>query len=246
MPRYRFAAVDSSGTVHDGTINAATESEARNKLASNGLAVRKVEEATSSAEDAPLVEAPRRPASKSMPPTAMPARAPVIEETEAPRRRGSPWPFIFSLLALLVAVSTAVYVVYRDPPGGRLSKYDFRTPEAAAISYAKIEGNNDFRAQMELMNKLYGKYAREKANTLDVGKTLTHRSGMQVVFLNYTHDNMPIHEVQWFEKDADTGMWQPTHSPPDVQNTPLGQEIREWLSQAGFVPPKGPLEGIRD
>jgi hypothetical protein len=237
MPRFRFVAVDSSGSVHDGTIDAETETDAQNKLATNGLAVRKVEEVAASA-DAPPVEVPRRVVVKSSTSSnalpAVPARAVAHEQQEASRRHGSVWPFVFSTLALIIAIATAVYVVSRDPPGGRLSKYDFRTPEAAAMSYARIRANNDYRAMVELMGLHEMKFAKERFNSMIVQKTRDHPSipRLRVVFIEYEIParGRPMHEVQWFERDLDTGLWQPAKTmPTDLEGTRLGEEIADWI-----------------
>src|SRR6476620_4129653 len=104
MPRYRFTAVDSYGTAHDGTIDAADEAAARNKLASNGLAVRSVEAAAATPGTEPP-EVPRRAAPRSSGDgsgsAVIPRRARSPDAPDdPPARRGSPWPLILSLLAL--------------------------------------------------------------------------------------------------------------------------------------------------
>jgi hypothetical protein len=242
MPRFRFVAVDSSGSVHDGIIEADTEADAQNKLATNGLAVRKVEEISASGNAPAPQEVHRRAVPKSstssttLPPT--PARAVAHEQQEAARRRGSIWPAMFSILALIISIATAVYVVSRDPPGGRLSKYDFSTPEAAAMSYARIKATNDSRAVLELMGHREVKFAKERYNTMVVQKTREHPRGrgLRVAFIEYEIPgrSRPLHEVQWFEREPETGWWQLTDAiPNDLEGTQLGEDIAEWLRQGG-------------
>jgi hypothetical protein len=234
--------------LHDGTIDAASLADARHKLASNGLAVRELEEVEGAAGMVPP-EVPRRaapkPAARPAANTdALPTRPPRREPpTEAPRR-GSRVPLVLSIIALLLALGAVAYVVYRDPPWGRLSKYDFRSPEAAYTSQVRMAANGDYLAMMELQRKLNSKQIRERLETLRIDHT--RPAGTRtVVFAEYRDKGKQRREVVVFEKDNDSGMWKQTYSAMSelMQSDPqLAQEIREWTSGAvggGMFPPGG-------
>lgn len=256
MPRYRFNAVDSYGTVHDGTIDAASESAARNTLAGNGMAVRTVAE-VSRADDSPA-ESPRRSAGPAAAPPTAPnrGRAPMAAPAApAPAPRASRWPLVFSLMALGVALATAFYVVSRDPPWGRLSRYDFRSPEAAHLSQARMSATGDWAAMQEYIYRTHRRDHREHLDTLDIRPAVDYvgrdRKVMKVLFVQSTHQGRPQKEVAWYVKDEDTGMWVQTFaSPPDLNQTnpDLAAKIRDWLGIDDFThdllppPPKGKRE----
>jgi len=251
MPRYRFAAADSDGMLHDGTIDAASLADARHKLASNGLAVRELEEVEGTAGMVPP-DVPRRPAPKpAAKPAAnsepLPTRPPRREPAAEAPRRGSRGPLVLSIIALLLALTAVAYVVYRDPPWGRLSKYDFRTPEAAYTSQVRMAANGDYLAMMELQRKLNNKQIRERLDSLRIDRT-RQAGNRTVVFAEYREKGNQRREVVVFEKDADSGMWKQSYSAMTelMSDHRLGQEIREWtggaIGGAGMFPPGGPGE----
>ncbi|MCE9565453.1 MAG: hypothetical protein K8U57_25810 [Planctomycetes bacterium] len=209
MPRFRFTAADSSGATHDGTIDAATADDARNKLASNGLAVRTVEEmATPESVVAP--DLPRRATPKPESPFPDPTHArPRKSETPEPvqRRGGSPFPIIFSLLALLISLSTAAYTLTRDPLKGRLDKYDFSTPEKAYLSSVRMAADGDYLARFERESKLIGPQAREQFTSSQIENEPVRHDGKVGLFITYSRNGKVRRQVRWFELDPVTKMW---------------------------------------
>lgn len=255
MPRYRFLAADSAGVVSDGTIDAATQTDARNKLAANGLAVRELEEAAATAGMA-APELPRRTVPKSssssgvepIPGTRRSARA---DPAVAPRR-GSRTALLLATIALAISVLAAAYVVYRDPPWGRLSRYDFSTPEAAYTSQLRINANADLPALIELQRKLQGKQVREKLDTVHVARSREFR-GKQILFIYYEQKGMRMYEIAFMERDVEAGkMWKQSYvSHEEIRNADpsLAAEIANWRSTGAgnFGPPPGmPAAGERD
>jgi hypothetical protein len=236
MPRYRFAAADADGMLHDGTIDAASLADARHKLASNGLAVRELEEVEGTAGMVPP-EVPRRHAPKpAAKPAAdadpLPTRPPRREPPAESPRRGSRATLVLSVIALFLSLTAVAYVVYRDPPWGRLSKYDFRTPEAAYTSQVRMAANGDYLAMMELQRKLNNKQIRQRLDTLRIDHT-RQAGGKTVVFAEYYDKEKPQREVAVFEKDPDSGMWKQSYSAMSElmhADPRLAQEIREWTS----------------
>src|SRR6185503_11543382 len=65
-----------------------------------------------------------------------PAAAPTAPTPPKPARNTAG---LIALVALGIALLTAGYVVYRDPPWGRLAKYNFSNPEQALRSEVRME-----------------------------------------------------------------------------------------------------------
>jgi len=245
MPRFRFTAADSSGIAHDGTIDAATATDARNKLASNGLAVRTVEE-VAAPEGVLAPEITRRPTPK--PESPIPGPGPVQprrSETPEPAQRqgGSPLSIVFSLLALLISLGTAAYTLTRDPLKGRLGKYDFSTPEEAYRSSVRMAADGDYVARMEREGKLIAPQAREQFLTSKI-KSESYR-GKVVLFITFERNGKPRNLVRWFEKDPETQMWKRSwqmKSETALGGGGLPQELSQRI--AAFVTPHDPADGF--
>lgn len=204
MPTFRFTATDAAGLFQSGIVEADDPLDARRELRRRGLTVRDLDE----------VEAPRRAAPLSLdddPPADRPA---ARGRGAAPRSGG---PSVLGLLALVVALATAGWVVYRDPPWGRLGRYDYTTPEAALKSDARMEARGDFRAKLDLLERLEKKEAKERADSLTVAKTVEYpgkdpkHKGKSVVFYSYKEDGKEKKNTQWFKKDEGSGYWIPTY-----------------------------------
>ena len=153
------------------------------------------------------------------------------------RRGGTSGAFLLALLGFLVALATAGYIVYRDPPWGRLSKYDFSTAENALKSQLKMEANADVLALVQYTAKFERNHLKEKLDTLEIAKTADYDK-KTVLFIKYketdkkTKETKDRKEVEWFEKDEDTGYWKPV---PYVDmaklkqaNEKLAEEITKW------------------
>ena len=130
MARFRFVAADSMSQVHDGTIDAATQTDARNKLASNGLAVRELEEIGPGAEPraAPdrRSQAAAEAAAEPLPPRRPPQSAPV----EA-AGRGTSAPLVIAVIALIVGTGVG-YMMGRMPASVSLDARIPMTPQGGA------------------------------------------------------------------------------------------------------------------
>ncbi|HSQ54421.1 MAG TPA: hypothetical protein VLM40_01650 [Gemmata sp.] len=236
MPRFRFVAVDSTGAVHDGSINAATETDARNKLASNGLAVRTVEEVAGTAGDAATVQPPRLAVTRAAAPGPIPTRF-ADTASPAPGPRGSALPLVLSIAALLIAIATAGYVVFRDSdsPGGRMRKYNLKSAEDAYRSALQMLARGDSLAFMEYENTRLMKGAKDKLATLTVDRQREH-DGKIALFIKYERKGKTQRQVQWMERDPDSGIWRRSiemqFRSSANQSLPheLREEIDDWVT----------------
>ncbi len=154
---------------------------------------------------------------------------------------------VLSVLALLVAVATAGYVIYRDPPWGRLAKYSFATPEQAMRSDMKIEATGDIHALIELNAKLGKKQLKEKLNTLEVKRTAEYK-GKTVLFIQYRATDKDAKEakerkeVVWYEQEEGSGYWRQSYvNSGEVRGTDeeLAKDIDAWSSRGGIGMPGG-------
>lgn len=151
-------------------------------------------------------------------------------------------PFVLSLVAFLLALTVTGYIVHRDPPWGRLSKYDFSTPEAAMRSHLKMEANADILTRAEYEARIEKKPSREMLASLEI-KAVTHAAMdlKTVVFYRYqvtdpaSKKTRERQAVQWFEKDEDTGYWKKTYvdlSRVHAVNKRLAAEISDWTKSS--------------
>jgi hypothetical protein len=251
MPRYRFIAADSLGQLSDGTIDAATQADARRKLASNGLAVRELEEVAPGAEP-PLSPAARRSAVSGNPVEPLPMRRPPRAEPAGEPTRGSSAPLILSIIALVVAVGSAIYSTTRDPFSSRLNRYDFSNPEAAYLSHLRMQAAADLPAMMELQRRSgESKKLRDKLDAIQVRRAEPCGS-KTILFIEYTVDAIQTREIAYFERDPDQSkIWRPTHmSEVEIRgiNAELADRVRDWpRSRTGdFVPLGGRRGGADD
>ena len=243
MPRFRFVAADSTGQVHDGAIDAATQTDARHKLASNGLAVRELEETTAGVE--PLAAPARRSSSNSgEPPEKLPIRSPARSAPEESTGRGSSAPLALAIIAVIISVATAVYTLSRDPYSNRLSRYDFSTPEAAYLSHLRMEAAADLPAMLELQRRDKAKHFRDKLEAVKIVKTEECR-GKTILFVEYTIDANMTREVHYFEPDPNyPRAWRMTHISDQellAFDPSLAERVARWpATRTGdFAPMKG-------
>ena len=156
------------------------------------------------------------------------------------RRGATRGPFLLALIGFVLALVTALYVVYRDPPWGRLSRYDFSTPEAAFKSQLRMMMNADLQAQSEHRARTEKKKLKEQADTLEVRKSADFEK-KKVLFIAFKKEGKEVKTVQWFEKDEDSGLWkQVFESTFRVRETnkKLADEIDSWPTSDG-----GPFGG---
>ena len=238
MPRFRFVAADSTGHVNDGTIDAATQTDARNKLATNGLAVRELEEIGTGAA---LTPAPERRSFAAPSEAPIPLHRPARAEPAETAGRGSSAPLVIAIIALIISVASAFYSTIRDPYSGRLNRYDFSTPEAAYLSHLKMQANADLPAMMELQRRSEGKHLRDKLESVKIDPPEDCR-GKKILFVEYTIDAILTREVHFFEPDPNQSRsWKITHiSDPEIRavSPELADRVAAWpQSRTGdFVP----------
>jgi hypothetical protein len=180
------------------------------------------------------------------------------EHADEPRSRPRPKPAgggfsVLGLIALLVALLTAGYVIYRDPPWGRLTKYNFSTPEQALRSRMQMQANGDYLAQGEYFSQQFKKDKKKELDSLKVEKTAEWR-GKTAVFVRYNRvdrikkTEKEVKEVVWFEKDEDTGKYREAlfvdTSELVKSDEKLYKEIQAWEASArpNFGGPGGPID----
>lgn len=244
MPRFRFVAADSFGHVSDGTIDAATQSDARNKLASNGLAVRELEEVAADVSSPPVT--PRRVAATPTEPVErLPMRRVPRSEPAAAPARGSSLPVALSILALVISLAVAGYVLYRgDPYSSRLSRYDFTTPESAFRSNLRIQATADLPAMIELQRRSDGKQLRARLDAARVVDSVDCR-GKSILFVEYLIDAILTREIHCFERDPDDRrFWKTSHITPDEIrhfDPTLAERVARWpgIRTGDFAPMNG-------
>ena len=234
MPRFRFVAVDSEGMFRDGTIDAPDGQRARDRLAANGLKVRELEEVEPSPGDPPPFTPP------SVIPTS--AQGPFDENASsasqrpAARSRSSKGTVFFAVAAIVLTLFSVGYSFSRNPPWGRLSKYDFSTPEAALRSGLKMQTNADVFAQVEFQSAINRKMLKTRIDTLEVKRTVDF-DGKKILFIQFQELNPTTKKtedrkiVRFFEKDEDTNFWKETFIPTtdlETKDPKLAKEIRDW------------------
>lgn len=233
MPKYRFTAVDTEGMFRDGTIDAPDGQAARDRLAANGLKVRELEEVDSPGEP-PLFTTP------PVIPVAAGGRRSEGEPSAYSRSKAaagsSKGTAFFAVAAILLTVASVGYSFYKNPPWGRLSKYDFSSPEAALRSNLKLEANGDILAAVEYEAKIDRRKRKEYRDTLEVKRT-EDADGKKLIFIQYRETNpstkktRQLYDVRWFERNEDTGYWTPSTPSRNVPEK-LSQDIIEWTGKS--------------
>jgi hypothetical protein len=165
----------------------------------------------------------------------------------APPKRASGGPSIVSMLALLIAVTTACYVVFRDPPWGHLGKYDYSSPEQALRSDMRIRANGDMPALIELEGQMLRKAEKERLASLEVKRTAEFK-GKTALFIQFkstdknSKEEKERKQVVWYAKDDVTGRWERTDLGEDIRqlDKKLAQDIAEWQGWPGIGMPPFP------
>ncbi len=145
-----------------------------------------------------------------------------------------------SIAGLVLALFAIGYSLSRNPPGGRISKYNFSSPEAALRSQLKMQLNGDHQAEMEYQIKMQKKELRRVADSMEVIRTADFED-KKVLFLQYmvpeakTGHEEEMRFAEWFEKDPSSGYWVPLREKPpgwQQKNKQLAADIAEWERQA--------------
>ena len=145
----------------------------------------------------------------------------------------SPLPIVISAVAAVVSLAAlllTLWLLMNNPLGKGLNAYDFSSPEQAMLSQIDIELNKDFRAAIELQRIRTGSdvTARERRKTLKVHKEVTYQ-GKKILFVSFSRNGLPKHDIASFEKDADSGFWFPSFvSTYDMDDDALEKSIKDW------------------
>jgi hypothetical protein len=210
MAHFRFIAVDSRGRTKRGAVEASSEIEAVARIENSGLTIQSIETDGSD-----------------------PGKGAITLSFERPpprQRAGGMTSVALSLIALGIASTALGFVLFRDPLGAGIGKYDLSTPKSSLESRLKIQLNNDVRALLELERQIQGKKLKEKLDTLEIRKEAEFR-GRKILFVAYKSDGINKYSLEYVEKDANTGYWLPTFvNSYDVEkeNKDLAVQMRKW------------------
>lgn len=240
MNRFKLTILDPSGKTRSATVEAASQAEAIELARRRGFQVQQIITLYDNA-DAPAAGA-------------YGGEAYPLEEAETPppasghsRRRFFTSPLLsttLSAVALLLALSTLIYVASRESFGSGLRKYDFSNARAAYASGLQMERDKDLRAFVEYERRfgehsLEGKRVREKIDSYELQKEIDYGS-RKGLLVTYKAGGEKRHEVVWFEKDDDSGFWVRTDVlSRDIERNDrdLAELISHFLS-TGQLPPK--------
>lgn len=230
MPRFRLVVRDAAGKVRTSTVSAASEDAAADIARRKGYAVDRVEpvhdlDDTPAPEPLPADDAPPPPRRSASRVAVLPLAAVVLAG-----------------LALLVSVFTFGYVVWTDPLGGGLGRYDLSSPRATYLSRMQMEQKVDLRAELELRRRFgertpSGRRLAEKIASYELRKEIDYGS-RKGLLVTYKVGGEKRHEVEWFEKDDKTGWWLETDIPMtdiEKQDRELADQLRRFLS-SGELP----------
>jgi hypothetical protein len=162
--------------------------------------------------------------------------------------------FLMGGLALVVALAALGLTLFGNPFRGPLSKYNFSTPRDTLTSLAKLEANTDFPALAEISRIKNKKKLEEKLRTLDIRKE-SEWGGKKIMFCAYDQDGKKHYQVQFLEKDVDTGYW----LPPDMfgggsfqweqdirrENPELANWIQSFRQNGEFRNQPGAKDGVK-
>lgn len=164
----------------------------------------------------------------------------VIEERNTPITDSSqqggakegviPVPVILSVVAILIALGSCVWVTYHDFWGSGIDQYDLSTPKAALISSMEIDLNGDMLASFELTQLTLGAdKAKERIETLKVHQE-REWCGNKILFISYDEDGIQRYQTKAFSKNAETGLWIPNFTAEwDARRSgKLGAMMEAW------------------
>ncbi|HZN36619.1 MAG TPA: hypothetical protein VFB80_22470 [Pirellulaceae bacterium] len=133
-------------------------------------------------------------------PPSSPAKQPAV-----------PLATILSGVALAISCGVACWTFSHDPLGRGLAAYDLSSPKAALVSQLKMLESQDYRAILESADQFNAKRAQDKLRTLEFRKESEFR-GKKILFISYEENGIRKHDIQSFEKDAETGAWKSAYA----------------------------------
>ena len=144
-------------------------------------------------------------------------------------------PLALSIAALVISIIGAAWSIFHGGLGKGISGYDFSTPAKAMDSSLAINLNTDIRAMMEMERVKSGKKLKEKRDTLKVHRDAEYQ-GKKILFISFNENGIEKHEVEGFEKDAESGMWFPAYvSKYSMTDAPLKKSAEDW-EKTGATP----------
>jgi hypothetical protein len=140
-------------------------------------------------------------------------------------------PIVISAVSAVVSLAALVltlWLLMNDPLGKGLNAYDFSSPKQAMLSQLDIQLNQDFRASIELRTLVQDDELREKRNTLKVHKEAAYQ-GKKILFISFSENGVPKHDITSFEKDATSGLWSSAYvSTYNMDDDALERSIKDW------------------
>jgi hypothetical protein len=257
MPRYKLILQDAAGKSRSATVEAGSQAEAVDLSRRKGYQVRQIEAVYDlEGDDEPPAPVETAEHGYGYDPPPRPARRPPSNPPTTPGPPLMPVAVALSGLALLVAVGTLGYVLFRgtgktestegkaDPVGTGLAGYDFSTATRAMESEARMESKLDVRARMEFDRKTREARAQEKADTTRVHREADYH-GAKVVFYSYKEKGETRYRTQGYEKHEESGLWvKKSIAAGDVEgdDPTLAGQMRDW-EKNGPGKPKDPTPG---
>lgn len=157
--------------------------------------------------------------------TSAPVSAPPLPATS--NHRTSRLPLVLSLAALVIAVASTAWNIFRNPIGAGISAYDFTTPQNALDSSLAIDINADIRAMLDLQ-RLKSRNSKEKRETLKIHRDADYQ-GKKILFISFKQNGITKYDTEAVEKDAETGLWFPAYvSTYGMDDDALERAINAW------------------
>jgi hypothetical protein len=128
----------------------------------------------------------------------------------------------------VVALAVALLSTWSSDP---LAAYDFSSPENALRSLAQLNAEMDMDAIAFCKAREIHQGSVEKLQSLRVSRVVEY-GGCKGLFFSYTRQGVVQCEVDWFEKNADTGHWvNDIWFQSKINDNSLNAEIYEWLAK---------------
>ena len=235
MERYRFVAVDASGNVKRGSMNAESRSDAVARIERHGLQVRELAPANGEGPESSSLAGVFSPSAEGIPHSSSSgeeeyAQAETRGRNPSIQSRPSRLPLFLSAAALLVAIAALGIATFRSPLGRGIRSYDLSSPEAAVKSLVQIQKGHDLKAQLDLTDLQEGNSGEEMIRTLEIHRKADFND-KKILFVSYTRKGTKIKSIETFEKDPESKMWLPkflSNSDVSLVNEQLAKEMKSW------------------